>query len=311
MLQGSYDQIVKLISESSSLPTDEIERRIEARRAKLSGLISREGAAQIIASELGVSFDKQKMKISSLMSGMRRINLIGKIVRLNRIIEYNKNGRSGKIGSFLLADESSNIRVVLWDTNHISLIEKGTVKEGDVIEISGGDVRNSELHLGGFADLKISNNVMENVQTKPVLQEKTIDKMQVNDNICVRAFIVQIFGPTFFTVCPECRKRVSELNECATHGKVNPKRNAILTLIMDDGTGNIRAVVFSEQIKKIASDEEIESTDKFMEKRKELIGKEIFIEGGVRKNKLSEALEIFVNDINDINLDKLIDVLEK
>ena len=47
-----------------------------------------------------------------------------------------------------------------------------------------------------------------------------------------------------------------------------------------------------------------------MAKRNELIGKEIFIEGGVRKNKLSENLEIFVNDIQDIDVDKLIAELE-
>lgn len=310
MLIGNYEQILKLISESSKLPIEEIERRIEARRAKLSGLISKEGAAQIIASELGVSFEKQKMKISGLLSGMKRINLTGKIVKMNRVVEYNKNGKSGKIGSFLLADDTSNIRVVLWDTNHISLIEKGVIKDGDVIEISNGDVRNSELHLSGFGDIKISHAVIDNVQAKPVVHSKTIGQMQSNDNISTRAFVVQIFGPTFYSVCPECGKRVFETNECATHGVITPKKNAILTLIMDDGTGNIRAVLFSDQIKKIASEEEFGSTENFAPKREDLLGKEMLIEGGVRKNKLSENLEIFVNDIKEVDINKIIEELE-
>ncbi len=41
MIQGNYDQIIKLLSESSKLPVEEVERRIEAKRAKLSGLISK------------------------------------------------------------------------------------------------------------------------------------------------------------------------------------------------------------------------------------------------------------------------------
>jgi ssDNA-binding replication factor A large subunit len=310
MLQGNYEQIVKLISDNSGLPVEEIERKIEARRAKLSGLISKEGAAQIIASELGISFDKQKMKISNLLGGMKKINLTGKIIKMNRVVEYNKNGKQGKIGSFLLADDTSNIRVVLWDTNHISLIEKGIIKEGDTIELSNGDIRNNELHLGGFGDVKLSTAVIDNVQTKPVVQKKSIDKMQMNDNVSARAFIVQIFGPTFYKVCPECNKKVSETNTCETHGSVVPKRNAILTLILDDGTGNIRAVLFTEQVKKIASEAELESAESFAPKRIELLGKEIFVEGNVRKNRLSENLEIFANEIRDIDLDSLIGELE-
>jgi ssDNA-binding replication factor A large subunit len=310
MLQGNYEQILKLISESSSIPQDEIERRIEAKRAKLSGLISKEGAAQILASELGISFDKQKMKISGLLPGMRRINLTGQIVKINRIAEYNKNGKSGKIGSFLLADDTSNVRVVLWDTNHISLLEKGIIKEGDVVELSNTDIRNSEIHVGSFGDIKLSQTLIDNVQTKPVVHKKAIGEMQSNDNVVTRAFVVQIFGPTFYNVCPECKKRVSETSQCEVHGVVVPKKNAILTLIIDDGSGSIRAVLFSEQIKKIATEAELENSEAFMPKRAELLGKEIIVEGGVRKNKLTENPEIFVNEVRDINLDELIKELE-
>ena len=310
MLQGTYDQILRIISENSGMPADEVERKIEARRAKLSGLISKEGAAQIIASELGVSFDKQKLKIANLLSGMKKVNLVGKILHINKVVEYNKNGRSGKIGSFLLADDSSNVRVVLWDTNHISLIENGSIKEGDVIEINGGDVRNAELHVSGFGDIKLSSTVLDNVQTKRVVQKKNLDKIQIGDNISIRAFVVQIFGPTFYNVCPECSKKTSETNSCEVHGAVVPKRNAILTLIIDDGFGNSRALLFTEQIKKIATEQELESVDAFMGKRQELIGKEIIVEGSVRKNRLSENLEIFVNDIQNIDMDNLIKELE-
>jgi ssDNA-binding replication factor A large subunit len=242
---------------------------------------------------------------------MKKVNILGKVVRMNKIAEFNKNGKSGKIGSFLLADDTSNIRVVLWDTNHISLIENNTIKEGDFVELSGGDVRNSEIHLGGFADIKLSNAKLDNVQEKPVVQKKVIEKIMPNDVINTRAFIVQLFGPTFYSVCRECNKKLGEDNRCEVHGIVTPKKNAILTLILDDGTGNIRAVVFSEQLKKIATEAELENTESFMNKRNELLGKEIIVEGGVRKNKLSEAIEIFVNDIQEIDLDNLIADLEK
>jgi ssDNA-binding replication factor A large subunit len=251
------------------------------------------------------------MKISELLTGMKKINISGKIIKMNKVVEYNKNGRSGKIGSFTIADETSNIRVVLWDVNHIALIERGEIKEGDVVEISGADVRNSEIHLTSFSDIKKSTLTIENVQTKQVFNNKNISEIGFNENVDIRAFVVQIFGPTFFNVCPECGKKVSETGECESHGKVIPQRRAILTLIVDDGTGNIRAVLFSEQIKKIASDSELESPESFMPKREELIGKEFLIQASSRKNKLSEALELFVKEIEEVNMDKLIEELQK
>ena len=57
MIEGNYDKIIEKISKSSGLEKEEIERRIAAKRAKLAGLISKEGAAQVIAAELGISFD--------------------------------------------------------------------------------------------------------------------------------------------------------------------------------------------------------------------------------------------------------------
>ena len=140
MLQN-YSQLVERISRSSGLSVADIERRIEAKRAKLSGLISKEGAAQVVASELGISFDKEKMKISELLTGMKKVNVIGKIISLFPIKEYNKNNKQGKISSFILADETGNIRTVLWDTNHISLIEQGKIANGKAVEISNGTMR--------------------------------------------------------------------------------------------------------------------------------------------------------------------------
>lgn len=310
MFQGNYQQIVQMISRTSGLSKEDIERKIEAKKARLSGLISKEGAAQIVASELGINFENEKMKISELLDGMRKINIIGRIIKINRVIEYNKNNKSGKIGSFLLADDTSNIRVVLWDVNHITLIENGEIKEGDFIEISRADIRNSEAHLSGFSDIKKSQIIIENIKEKPVLHHKSLYEIKLNDNVAVRAFVVQIYGPTFFYVCPECNKKVVELNKCLQHGNVIAKKRAILTLILDDGTDSLRAILFGDQISKIATNEELENSETFMPRRENLLGKEFIIEASSRKNKLSDTLELHVNDIHEVDIDKLIEELE-
>src|SRR3989344_8953137 len=131
MALQNYSQLVERIAKASGKIADDIHRLVEAKRAKLSGLISREGAAQIVASELNINFDKEKVKIGEIVEGIKKVNVIGKIIEMNPVREYKKENRQGKIGSFLLADETGNIRVVLWDTNHISLIEKNEIKNGD------------------------------------------------------------------------------------------------------------------------------------------------------------------------------------
>ena len=141
-MADNYIQLVERIANSANLSKEEIERKVEAKRAKLSGLVSKEGAAQIVAAELGINLDQEKLKISELVHGMKRANVRGKIIKMFPVRSYEKNGKEGKVLNLILADESSNIKTVLWDTNHISLFENGKIKEEDVIEISNGGVRN-------------------------------------------------------------------------------------------------------------------------------------------------------------------------
>ena len=60
MLSENYQRIVEKIAEFSGSQVSDIEEKIETKRLKLSGFISKEGAAQIVAAELGISFDKEK-----------------------------------------------------------------------------------------------------------------------------------------------------------------------------------------------------------------------------------------------------------
>ena len=175
---GNYDKLIERISKSSGLEKEEIERRIEAKRAKLSGLISKEGAAQVIAAELGISFDNEKLKIGELLPGMRKVNLVGKVINLFPVRTFSKNGKDGKVANLIVADETSNIKVVLWDVNHIALIENGEILEGKVVEISNASMRDNEVHLGGFSEIKIINEDIKGVIEDRVIHGKNISDLK-------------------------------------------------------------------------------------------------------------------------------------
>lgn len=309
-MEGNYQKLIELISEGANIPLEEIERKIEAKQAKLSGLISKEGAAQVIAAELGINLDKQIIKIAQIVPGMKKINLIGKIITLFPVRDYNKNGRSGRIGSFLLADDTSNIRTVLWDENHIDLIIKGNLKQEIVVEISNATLRNGELHLTSFSEIKLSEKNITSVITQKPIIKKRITDFNPNETASARAFIVQMFGPKFFEICPECRKKVTE-GKCLTHGQVNPDRRALINFVIDDGTDSIRVVMFSDQIDKLIRAEELENPELFSRKREELLGKELIITGQVRTNQMYNNKEFIVSDLKELDLDELISELER
>jgi replication factor A1 len=309
-MEGNYKRLIEFISRISGISIEEIERKIEAKQAKLAGLISREGAAQIIAAELNVNFDKQIIKISQIVPGMRKINLIGKIINLFPIRSYNKNNRQGRIGSFILADETSNIRIVLWDENHIDLIDKGNITQDCIVEISNASVRNGEIHLSSFSEINISNKSINNVVIeKPSFQKSVID-FNPSDNVSARAFIVQMFEPRFFEVCPSCRKKVVDL-ECQEHGKVIPEKRALLNFVIDDGSDSIRATMFSDVLEKIIPREQLEDFEAFAKKKQDLLGKEMLVTGQVRKNQMYNNNEFIVSGLDEIDLDKVIEELEK
>ncbi|MBU2562605.1 MAG: DUF2240 family protein [Nanoarchaeota archaeon] len=312
MIEGNYEKLLEKLAKSSGVEKEELERRVEAKRAKLSGLISKEGAAQVIAAELGISFDNEKLKIDELLSGMRKVNVVGKIIDISPVRTFTRNGKEGKVVNFTIADETSNIKVVLWDVNHIELIEKGKIGVESVVEISNASMRDNELHLGSFSEIKPSEEILEKVNLDKVIKEKNIFDFRNGDNSCVRAFIVQAFEPRFFYVCPECKKKANQEGEgfvCNDHGKILPEKRALINLVIDDGTESIRAVLFHESLPLVGITA-LEDLEKLSYQKEDLIGKEMIFFGNVRINKFFQNTEFIVNEVKELDLDELILKLE-
>lgn len=306
-MDGNYAKILEKVSSISGIETDEIDRRVEAKRAKLSGLISREGALQVIAAELGISFDNEKLKIDELLPGMRKVNFAGKVIRMYPIREFTtKSGDKGKVANIFVADNTSNIKVVLWDTNHISLLESGNVKEGVSVEIVSGSMRENEVHLGSFSEFKVSAEVFSDVQTEKPVKKKTIDEYSPGDTVSTRAFIVQAFDPRFYEANVNTGKKITE--EELANG-VPSEKKAILNVVIDDGTENIRAVLFHENVQKLGI-VEFDDAEVLQKQKLGVIGKEFVFNGTIKRNSYMNNYELGVNSVEEVDVDKLISELE-
>ena len=241
---------------------------------------------------------------------MKKVNVLAKIVQINPVREFNKSGRQGKVASLLIADETSNTRLVLWDTNHIALIENKKLQENNVIEISGGNVRNSELHLSSFADIKPSKEKLESIITEQVFSTKKLNQVKPGETIQTYALIVHTFEPRYFEVCPQCGKKAQE-GECKLHGKISPEKRALLSITLDDGTETIRSVLFSEQINSLGlTDEQIFSLEEFNKIKESLLGEEMLFAGQVRQNQLYNTTDFVIQQVKPVNPQELIKELE-
>ncbi|MBI2499484.1 hypothetical protein HYV88_04550 [Candidatus Woesearchaeota archaeon] len=329
MFNVGYEEIISKIKEEKNLSNEEIEYKIKEKLTKLSDLISKEGAAHIVANELGVKlFDiTRELKVNRLLTGMNNVVIKGKVIQLNPIVEFKKENREGRVGSFVLGDDTGIIRVALWDTNHIKLIEDNKIKEGSVLKLKNGYVKSNgifkELHVGNKGDVEIDSSgedIEVNNRQSFDFARKKISELNENDNgVGVLGTIVQIFEPRFYEACPQCSKKL-EMSDgkfsCKTHGSVSEVLVPILNLFLDDGTDNIRVVAFRNQVERLLnlSSEKIkelkDKPENFDKIREELLGKQLVIIGKVNKNEMFGRKELMVQRVIEITPDELIKELE-
>jgi len=314
MINIPLPQIKERISQKTGLSEDDINQKIKAKLKQLPGLISEEGAAHIVANELGVKlFDiGEKLQIKNILAGMRNVDVVGKVLQKYELREFNKENTSGKVANILIGDETGVVRVVLWN-KQAELINQ--LKEGDVVKVRGGYVRENngrkEVHLNDLSKLIINPPGVE-VEVKPYapqtfMRKQIADIKEDDANVEILATIVQVFDINFFEVCPQCSKRVRLRDEgfaCPTHGNVTPDFNYVLNLYLDDGSDNIRVVFWRQQIEELFSMDKPQimafkdDPSKFEPLKTELLGNIIKVSGRANKNQNFDRIELVANKVD-------------
>ncbi|MFH0875488.1 MAG: OB-fold nucleic acid binding domain-containing protein [archaeon] len=309
MIKIPKETVIAKIKEKTGLSESEIDKKIKEKLNSLSGLISEEGAAHIVANQLGVKLvlEANSQKIKDIIPGLKNVDVTGKIVRKYELKEFESKDRKGKLISFLLGDETGVIRAVAWNDKADLFTD---INENEVIKIEAGYSKENrenkaELHLGDRAkvskvkDVKI-DIAQTNVQSQ--FERKKIDQLNGGeDNIEILGTIVQTFDPKFFEVCPNCAKRARQQGDlfvCDEHGSVTPNYSYVMNLVIDDGSANIRAVLWKNQTQRLLlkTDEEILSlrNSSFEEVKTDLLGKIVKLSGRCTKNAMFERLEFVV-----------------
>lgn len=327
MLQWSYNEIVDKIKTEKGLSEEEIKDKVKDKLNRLSDLISKEGAAHIVANELGVklfdSLSKREIKITKLIAGMRSVVVSGKVLKMYKVISFTRGTRSGKVASFLIGDETGRVRVVVWDAEQIKLIEDGSIKEEVIIKVQNGYVKNNngfiEINVGSQGSLVVNPEGVSITSVKEGSSinfvRKQLKDLTDNDAAGVLGTISQIFEPRFYDVCSNCNKKVNVEDGktiCKEHGEVSKAEAVVVNFFFDDGTGTIRAVAFREQAEAILGKNVLElKTANFEELKKNVLGKQLLVLGRVNKNEAFDRIEFRVSKVEDVNPQQIAEELVK
>jgi len=321
MFKIPIENIIERIKNEKGLSDAEINQMIEKKIEQLSGLVSREGAAHIVANELGVKLFEPvegRIQIKNVLVGMRRVEVAGKVLQLGAAREFETpDGKQGKVGSLMIGDESDVIRVVLWGSVADKLNE---ISEGDLIKIENGYVRErngrKEIHLSDKGNIIINPSDIEIGEVKlPTPEQKKIIELNEGDlNVEIVGTIIQVFDPTFYEVCPVCGKRIKKVEgsegtsaegfKCNKHGLFKePSFAYVLNIFIDDGSDIIRCVLFRENATALIGEDVMSyKNGSFDGVKMRLIGTQVKLRGRVVKNLLFDRLEFIVNEVEKKDL---------
>ncbi|MBI4139424.1 hypothetical protein HY483_00505 [Candidatus Woesearchaeota archaeon] len=310
MIKIPFDEAVQKIASVANISPADVQQRISQKMGQFSGLISRDGAAYILANELGVKLFQRPeiIKVRDLNPVLRSVDITVKVISNYGVKEFSRSdGTAGQLCSVLVGDDTGTTRLVFWG-GQTELARSLT--PGVVVKVLNVLVRdnngNVELHLNDKSSLQPSNDNIVTVHP-PVNERKHVKDAKEGERAEFLGTIVQVFEPRYFETCPNCRKRVRDDNgqwTCQNHGSVQPLYSYVFNVYLDDGTDTIRCVLFKEHIERLLEKnyEQMLSyrsqPETFDSVKTDMLGKIIKIGGTIKKNEFFDRVELLTNFVD-------------
>lgn len=305
--------IIEKIVASGKITEEDLRKKIEEKVDSLGSLISEEGAAHIIANELGVTIEapvaSSEIKLNQLSAGLRNLTTV---VRVLKKYELRTFGEGGKVGSLFVGDETGFSRLTFWN-DKTDYFEK--INEQDVVLVQNAYVKENngrlEIHMGNSSHCIVNpEGKTVTVKERQTAEPETKKLAEIKDDdtfVNITATIVQVYDPRFFESCPQCNKRLRQEGDvfiCAEHGKQDPSYNYVMNIFVDDGSANMRAALWKEQVQQLLgkSDSEIlalKDDAAAMENTKtDLLGRIITARSRVKLNETFNTKELVIYEVN-------------
>ncbi len=224
----------EIIMKKTGMNRSKLDSLVEKKISEFSGLLTELGALYTIAKELGIEFEDKTVvsKISSLLPGEKDVTIRGTVVKVFGSRTYSKNGRKGKYASFIVRDDSGEIRVVVWD-DMTNIVDRLSV--GSVVEVSGGYV--SEFR--GNLSLSVGKN-----GRVYVIKDSSVEGVYVGSGR------IYYSGNIYFTDEPLAPGQVVSFVEVKGKAVVKEKKDTIVPFIpYEEANGLFHDIIYTSSIR--------------------------------------------------------------
>jgi len=312
MIKIPLEEVIKKIVAQSGMTEAEVNAKIDDKLKAFDEIVSRDGAAFMVASENGVKVfedpSTKVLEIKDVHPGMSGVELVAKVSRIFEARSFSRDGRDVPFIPIMLQDSTGSIRTTLWDKRSVLVNEK-RLEVGSVVRIKNCSIRENsytgkDLQLNSRSQIIINQDELDVDVSAPVAAVETdLVNPTLGSPVNVFGTIVAVSEPRFYKACGECRRKVSESNECQTHGKDDsPKTTMILNFVLDDGKGNVRATCFGQLGEKLLGENADTIQDLIAAQGNDNIGIEILgtmveVSGVIKENKNFDRVEMNVNSV--------------
>lgn len=265
--------------------------------------------------------EENLVDVSNISATEKLIDVIGRITAIyNKNTFKNKEDKDRSVLNFEVSDGIKSLKFVAWDPWPDYILENFT--KGDLIHLA--DLKVKE----GLYDLEVSLNwfstVLKNPQTSKKipslteiltlsksLEEGRVESLEDGRNYSLEGLIVSINRNNIrFFKCKECGEKVQLINGdfiCEKCSKVvDVNTNLFGSIDIDDGTGILKVVFFSDLAEKVyklnKEDLKKDLTEEykltiFDRLENELLGKRVKISGRAKLSSFSSRIEFLADSL--------------
>ncbi|MBI4009988.1 MAG: DUF2240 family protein [Candidatus Aenigmarchaeota archaeon] len=308
------DEILNEIAHKSGLSKEVLLTKINEKANEFSGLIKKEGAAYILAKELGIQMEKtsNQLRMKDLNPNSGKVNVVGRVIKITPMKEFVKNnGTKGKVANIYLGDGTGYVKLTLWD-DQVSLVEDGLVSVNNILQVANAMSKENpfgelEITLSKFGSISLADEIYNFPSSDELLDRYfslSTKRASIKDiaqgSVEITGNVVQVFKSKFLFSNEE-------------------DEYLIISCVLDDGTGDIRAVFFrelAEEISELKAEDlkDVEIGNRYQLVAKSLLGKEVVVQGRVVKNKVFDRFELVASKVKSLNVleesRRLVDLIE-
>ena len=231
--------IRKILQARPDLTREAIEENISRKKEDLGRLLTDEGAAYMVANDLGTSLSDEsvlntRMTIKDLAVGSSDVTITGTVVAVSQVRSFNRSdGRAGKVARIVVGDETGVANVVLWDEK--AEIAEGKLSKGDAVRVNHGYVKagldgRSELNVGRRGSIVVlpPNLRPEGAYAVKEVYRKVREISEGDSYVNFMGF-------------------VKEISAVSTHKRSDGREGKVIRARLADETGRIMAVFWDEK----------------------------------------------------------------